>query len=67
MRRTVNVDVLALANWQRQGKKGGRRPKPYPRPGKDGVQRIGRGGLPLAELDAWIAEQESMDPADVPI
>lgn len=49
------VDVLQMANWQRQGK--GARPKPLPRPGaKDQAVRMGK-SRPLSEtrdlFDRW--------------
>jgi hypothetical protein len=54
------VDELAVANWQRQGKKGAPRPKPLPRPGKQSkTQRIGAEPLPIADLEAWIAAAEA--------
>lgn len=53
------ADELALANWQRQGKRSARKPKPIPRPGRKGKeQHIGRDPLPLVQLDRWIAERE---------
>lgn len=49
------VDAARGANWQRGGGKGPR-PKPVPRPGKDGTKRMGR-ARPIAEtrdlFDKW--------------
>lgn len=53
------VDALAVGNWQRQGKKGTRRPKPIPRPGSSHQTRVGAEPLALADLDAWIAQAEA--------
>jgi hypothetical protein len=46
------VDLLALANWQRSGKKRGRKPKPVPRPKQQ--TRIGSTPRPLDEMDALL-------------
>lgn len=35
-----------------------RPPKPYPRPGARQEQRIGSGGIPVAEFDAWYYQDE---------
>jgi len=43
------IDLLAIANWQRGGKKAGPRPKPIQRPGAR--KRIGTTVLPLDALD----------------
>ncbi len=53
------VDLLAGANWQRQGKPNAQKPKPLPRPGQEEGTRVGSDPLPITELDAWIAEQEA--------
>lgn len=57
----VIADEIAVGNWQRQGRPNATRPKPIPRPGmqEPEMRHFGKGALPLSELDAWIAEQES--------
>jgi len=47
------IDLLAQANWQRQGKRNATRPKPVERPGSKEVQRIGKDPIPISEFDAW--------------
>ncbi|ROS62207.1 hypothetical protein EDF38_1310 [Frigoribacterium sp. PhB160] len=47
------VDLLAGANWQRAGKKGGSKPKPLKRPG--GEVKVGGGTvMELDELDKFL-------------
>lgn len=47
-------DLLAVANWQRQGKKNARRPKPIQRPGqpKQGTT-YGADPIPVSSFDEW--------------
>lgn len=55
------VDLLAAANWQRQGKKTAAKPKPLPRPGRapaDG-QRYGSAPIPVGDFDDWWNNPES--------
>lgn len=50
------VDLLALANWQRQGKKTAPKPKPVPRPVPEGSdRRIGADPVPVSTFDDWWA------------
>lgn len=47
-------DLLALANWQRAGKKNSPRPRPLPRPGKAGDgKRIGKDPIPIRDFNTW--------------
>lgn len=57
------VDALLGANWQRTGKKGGK-PKPVKRPIRDKAKRarrLGSGGLPVAQFDAWLARRRGKE------
>ncbi|WAB09125.1 tail assembly chaperone [Arthrobacter phage Eesa] len=48
------VDLLAGANWQRQGKKSAPKPKRVKRPGVDnGEQKYGRAPIPVKDFDDW--------------
>ncbi|MDO8308561.1 MAG: hypothetical protein Q7V58_09450 [Actinomycetota bacterium] len=48
------TDLLALANWQRSGKKSAPRPKPLPRPGKKAWgKRIGKDPIPIRDFNSW--------------
>ena len=48
------VDLLAAANWQRQGKKGAPRPKRIKRPGQDnGDKKFGRAPIPVKDFNDW--------------
>lgn len=51
------ADELAIANWQRQGKKGAPRPKPLPRPGDKSVT-YGSDPIPASEFESWWEEQD---------
>lgn len=51
----VVADELAIANWQRQGKRGAPRPKPIPRPGQTG-EVFGSDPIPIAEFNSWWEE-----------
>jgi hypothetical protein len=47
------VDLLALGNWQRQGRANAQRPKPIPRPGaKPAEDRLKTRAMSAAEWDA---------------
>jgi hypothetical protein len=48
------VDLLANANWQRQGKKSAPKPRPIKRPGQaaDGT-KYGSKPIPIKDFDAW--------------
>lgn len=48
------VDLLANANWQRQGKKSAPKPRPIKRPGQvtEG-QKYGSKPIPIKDFDAW--------------
>ena len=50
------VDLLALANWQRQGKKGAPKPRPVPRPGSDKSVKYGADPIPVSEFSEWWEE-----------
>jgi hypothetical protein len=59
------VDVLAVANWQRQGKKGAPRPKPLPRPGLEtGDQHLGGEAMAPEEIDAILASRYVAEEVD---
>lgn len=59
------VDVLAAANWQRQGKKGAPRPKPLPRPGvESGDQHLGGEAMSPEEVDAILASRYVTEEVD---
>lgn len=48
------VDLLAVANWQRGGRKAGPRPKSVPRPGAEPrTQRFGSDPIPIKDFNAW--------------
>ncbi|AYN58243.1 tail assembly chaperone [Arthrobacter phage Kepler] len=48
------VDLLAAANWQRQGKKSAPKPKRVKRPGQDtGEKKFGRAPIPVKDFDDW--------------
>lgn len=48
------ADTLALANWQRGGKKSAPRPKPIPRPWlKPKTQSLGHDAIPISDFNAW--------------
>lgn len=48
------ADLYDLVNTaRRDGKKGARAPKPYPRPWAKDKKRIGRGAIPVRDFDAW--------------
>jgi len=50
----VVADQLAIANWQRAGKKHAPRPKPIARPwDKPKTQALGRDAIPIAAFDDW--------------
>jgi hypothetical protein len=47
------ADLLAVGNWQRAGKKRGRRPEPISRPGAGGKKKYGRDPVPAKDFNAW--------------
>lgn len=48
------TDLLALANWQRAGRKHSPRPKPVPRPWiKPKVQTVGSDPIPISQFASW--------------
>lgn len=48
------VDLLAGANWQRQGKKSAPKPKRVKRPGvENGDKKYGRAPIPVKDFDDW--------------
>lgn len=47
------VDHLAVANWQRQRKKGSTRPKPLKRPGMKGDRKVGADPIPISSFSNW--------------
>lgn len=47
------VDLLAVANWQRPGKKNAPKPKRIKRPGSTEDKRIGSKPIPLSEFASW--------------
>lgn len=47
------ADTLAVANWQRQGKRNAPRPKPLPRPGMKEDRVYGSDPIPLSEFSEW--------------
>lgn len=48
------VDVLAIANWQRAGKKHAPKPKPVERPWrKSKTRKLGSKPIPIAQFDDW--------------
>jgi hypothetical protein len=48
------VDLLAVANWQRAGRKSAPKPRPVPRPGdKQREQRYGADPIRVADFDTW--------------
>lgn len=49
------ADELAVANWQRQGKRNAPRPRPIPRPGAKEEKVYGSDPIPLADFAAWWA------------
>ncbi len=56
------VDVLAIANWQRQGKKGAPRPKPVRRPGVGPQEeRFGGEAMSTDEVEAALAARYRHD------
>lgn len=50
------LDTLNFANWQRQGKKSAKKPKPIPRPGvtDPDSETLGRDPLPVDEMAQWL-------------
>lgn len=53
------ADLLAVANWQRQGKKSAPKPKPLKRPGqKTDGQKYGSDPIPVKDFDDWWNSQE---------
>lgn len=51
----INYNLLCMASKQKP-----QQPKPYPRPGKkedEDKQRIGKGALPVAELEDWFEQK----------
>lgn len=56
----ITIDVLNIANWQREnagkgkGQSPTRKPKRMPRPGvQDDTQKIGAEPIPIKDFDAW--------------
>lgn len=48
------ADLLAVANWQRQGKRNAQRPKPITRPGdKPSASSWGAEPIPIRDFDSW--------------
>lgn len=48
------VDLLAIANWQRQGKKSAKKPKPVERPWrKPKSTRLGSQPIPISQFNDW--------------
>lgn len=48
------VDLLAIANWQRGGKKHAPRPKPVERPWrKPKAQKLGSKPIPISQFNDW--------------
>lgn len=54
----VVADYLAVANWQRSGKRGLPKPRPLPRPGDTNTERFGSDPIPIAEFNDWWKEQD---------
>ena len=51
----INYNLLCMASKQKP-----QQPKPYPRPGKkedEDKQKIGKGALPVAELEDWFEQK----------
>lgn len=55
----IIADHLAMANWQRQGKRGVPKPRPIPRPGDNRTERFGSDPIAIAEFDDWWREADS--------
>lgn len=48
------IDLTALGNWQRQGKKHAKKPKPIDRPWrKSKAQKLGSMPIPISQFDDW--------------
>ena len=47
------VDVLNMANWQRQQDKHAPKPKPINRPGLSRDGKVGSGAIPMSEFKTW--------------
>lgn len=54
----IVADHLAMANWQRQGKKGAPKPKPIPRPGDNNSAKYGEDPIPISEFNDWWEEAD---------
>jgi len=55
----VIADLLAISNWQRQGKKSAAKPKRIKRPGVDnGDKKYGSAPIPVKDFDDWWNNQE---------
>lgn len=57
------IDLLQVNNWQRtkDGQKGNRPPKPFPRPGVEdsSSKRFGGAKMSLAEAKDWLARRRA--------
>lgn len=57
------ADALAIANWQRAGRKTAPKPKPLPRPwDKPKTTSLGKGPIPLSQFDDWWDSQAPKKP-----
>ncbi|WNT44408.1 tail assembly chaperone [Microbacterium phage Nicky22] len=57
------ADTLAVANWQRAGKKTAPKPKPIPRPWeKPASSTFGSDAIPIADFDDWWNSQGTKKP-----
>lgn len=53
------VDLLAMGNWQRQGKKNSPKPKPVPRPGSKATgTTYGADPIPVSDFEDWWSNPE---------
>ena len=52
----INANIVAIGSHKRP-----KRPKEYPRPGRENKdeKKYGRGAMPVADLRKWIAEKQS--------
>jgi hypothetical protein len=64
----VVSDALAIANWQRAGRKHAPRPKPIQRPwDKPKTQSLGRDAIPISKFeDWWDSKASTPKPASKP-
>jgi hypothetical protein len=59
----VIADTLAMANWQRAGKKSAQKPKPISRPWEQPkTTSLGSEAIPIADFDDWWNSQGTKKP-----